>query len=62
MPFKKKIKIAVRSNWLYGLELVYLLSKHPKVEIINLCATKKLGKKISYFDKRIKKKLPKFLL
>ena len=36
-----------------------MLSKHPKVKILYLCATKNLGKKISYFDKRIKKKLPK---
>ena len=36
-----------------------MLSKHPKVKIVNLCATKNLGKKINFFDKRIKKKLPK---
>ena len=42
-----------------GLDLVYYLSKHPKIKIIKLCATKSLGKKISYFDKRLKKKLPK---
>ena len=56
----KKLKIAVLGATGYtGLDLVYLLSSHPKVEIINLCASKNLGKKISYFDKRIKKKLPK---
>ena len=27
-----------------GLDLVYILSKHPKVKILNLCATKNLGK------------------
>ncbi len=42
-----------------GLDLVYILSKHPNVKILNLCATKNLGKNISFFDKRIKKKLPK---
>ena len=42
-----------------GFDLVYMLSKHPKVKLINLVATKNLGKKISFFDKRIKKKLPK---
>ena len=60
MSLKRKLKIAVLGATGYtGLDLVYILSNHPKVEIINLCATKNLGKKISYFDKRIKKKLPK---
>ena len=55
-----KLKIAVIGATGYtGLDLVYLLSKHPKVEISYLCATKNVGKEISYFDKRIKKKLPK---
>jgi len=57
---KKKINIAVIGATGYtGLDLVFLLSKHPKANIINLCATKNLGKNISFFDKRIKKKLPK---
>jgi len=57
---KKKINIAVIGATGYtGLDLVFLLSKHPKVNIVNLCATKNLGKEIYYFDKRIKKKLPK---
>ena len=42
-----------------GLDLVYLLTKHPNIKIINLCAQKNIGKQISSFDKRIKKKLPK---
>ena len=42
-----------------GLDLIHILSKHSKVKILYLCATKNLGKKISFFDKRIKKKLPK---
>ncbi len=42
-----------------GLDLVHLLSKHPNIKIINLCAQKNIGKKINIFDKRIKKKLPK---
>ena len=55
-----KLKIAVIGATGYtGLDLVYILSKHPKVKINYLCATKNLGKKISNFDKRIKKKLPK---
>ena len=57
---KKKINIVVIGATGYtGLDLIFLLSKHPKANIINLCATKKLGKPITFFDKRIKKKLPK---
>ena len=56
---KKKINIAViGATGFTGLDLVLILSKHPKVNIRYLCATKKIGKKISFFDKRIKKKLP----
>ena len=54
-----KINIAVIGATGYtGLDLIYMLSKHPKVKIKYLCATKNLGKKISIFDSRIKKKLP----
>ncbi len=54
-----KIKVAVIGATGYtGLDLVLILSKHPRVSIKYLCATKNLGKKISFFDKRIKKKLP----
>jgi N-acetyl-gamma-glutamyl-phosphate reductase len=42
-----------------GLDLVYYLSRHPKVNISYLCAQKNIGKNIKYFDKRIIKKLPK---
>ncbi len=57
---KKKINIAVIGATGYtGLDLVFLLSKHPKTNILYLCATQNLGKNISFFDKRIKKKLPK---
>ena len=60
MSIFNKLKIAVIGATGYtGLDLVYILSKHPKVKMINLCATKNLGKNISYFDKRIKKMLPK---
>lgn len=56
----KKLKTAVIGATGYtGLDLVYILSKHPKIKIVSLCATKKLGKNISFFDRRIKKKLPK---
>ena len=54
-----KINVALIGATGYtGLDLVLLLSKHPKVSIKYLCATKNLGKKINFFDKRIKKKLP----
>jgi len=54
-----KISIAIIGATGYtGLDLVYILSKHPRAKIKYLCATKNLGKKISFFDKRIKKKLP----
>ena len=60
MSVQKKINIAVIGATGYtGLDLILLLSKHPKVNIIYLCATKNLGKNINFFDKRIKKKLPK---
>ena len=43
-----------------GLELIKILSRHPKTNITYLCAQKSLGKKISIFDNKIKsKKLPK---
>ena len=63
MSKKNKLKIAVIGATGYtGLDLVFLLSKHPKINIMYLCATKNLGKRITYFDKRIKKNYRKFLL
>ena len=60
MSTHNKIKVAVIGATGYtGLDLILMLSKHPKVIIEYLCATKNLGKKISFFDKRIKKNLPK---
>ena len=60
MSTYNKINIAIIGATGYtGLDLILMLSKHPKVRIKYLCATKNLGKKISFFDKRIKKKLPK---
>ena len=57
---QNKINTAVIGATGYtGLDLIFILSKHPKIDIKYLCATKNLGKKISYFDKRIKKNLPK---
>ena len=60
MSIHKKINIAVIGATGYtGLDLIYMLSKHPNIKILNLCATKNLGKNINVFDKRIKKKFPK---
>ncbi len=60
MSMINKLKVAVIGATGYtGLDLVYFLSRHPKVKINYLCATKNLGKKIAFFDKRIKRKLPK---
>ena len=57
---KKFINVVVAgATGFVGLDLVYLLSKHSKVKIINLCAQKNIGRQIKKFDKRIKKKLPK---
>ena len=54
MPMKNKIKVAVIGATGYtGLDLVYLLTKHPKVHIKYLCATKNLGKKIQDILKTI---------
>ncbi len=60
MSKHNKISVAVIGATGYtGLDLILMLSKHPRVSIKYLCATKNLGKSISFFDKRIKKKLPK---
>ena len=57
---QNKINIVVAGATGYvGLDLVHHLSNHPNVNISYLCAQKNLGKNIKYFDKRIKKKLPK---
>tara|TARA_B100001248_G_scaffold201045_1_gene155268 strand:+ start:11520 stop:12551 length:1032 start_codon:yes stop_codon:yes gene_type:complete len=55
-----KIKIAIiGATGFTGLDLTYYLAKHPRIKIVKLCATKNLGKKIFFLDKRIKKNLPK---
>ncbi len=60
MTAVNKINTAVIGATGYtGLDLVYLLSRHPKIIILYLCATKNLGKNLSFFDNRIIKKLPK---
>jgi len=56
----KKINIVVAGATGYvGLDLIKFLSNHPKAKIKYLCAQKKIGKKIQFFDNRIKKKLPR---
>ena len=46
MSVYNKINIAVIGATGYtGLDLTFMLSKHPRVRIKNLCATKNLGKK-----------------
>ena len=55
----KKLNIAIAgATGFVGLDLVYYLSKHPKVNIKYLFAQKNIGKKIQILDKRIKKRLP----
>ena len=58
---KDSLNIAIAGATGYvGLELVRILSKHPKAKIQYLCAQKSIGRSIYQFDKRIKKKnLPK---
>ena len=58
---KDSLKIAIAGATGYvGLELVKILSQHPRVKIIYLLANKSAGKSIYLFDKKIKKKkLPK---
>ena len=57
---QNKINVVVAGATGYvGLDLVYLLSNHPKIDILHLCAQKNLGRNIKFFDKRIIKKLPK---
>ena len=63
MSIQKKINIAVIGATGYtGLDLVLILSRHPRVKVKYLCATKNLGKSINYFDKRIKKNYLKLAL
>ena len=58
---KKKINVLIiGATGFVGLDLVFLLSKHPKINIKYLCARKSVGKSISKFDKRIKKNFQEF--
>ena len=54
---KEPLKIAIAGATGYvGLELIKILSKHPKVKVLYLCANKSVGKNIYTFDKKITKK------
>ncbi len=57
----ESLRIAIAGATGYvGIELIKILTKHPKAKIIYLCANKSAGKKISSFYKGFKnKKLPK---
>ena len=58
MSSMNKLKIAIIGATGYtGLDLVYLLSKHSRIKILSLCATKNLGKSINYFKKQIGNKV-----
>ena len=48
MSSNKKISVVVAGATGYvGLDLIYILSKHPKVKINYLCAQKNIGKKVN---------------
>ena len=59
----KKLNVLVAGATGYiGIQLVKLLVKHKYVNIKYLCGSTSVGKKISYFDKDLKKKkLPKII-
>ena len=51
-----KINIAVAGATGYvGLDLIKILSSHPRVSIKYLCAQKKIGKNIQLFNKKLRK-------
>ncbi len=58
---KDSLKIAIAGATGYiGIELIKILSNHPAVKILYLCASKSVGKSIYKYIKNIKnKKLPK---
>ena len=58
---KDSLNIAIAGATGYvGLELIKILSKHPKAKILYLCAKKSIGKSINAFDTRIQNNnLPK---
>ena len=54
---KDSLNIAIVGATGYvGLQLVKILSKHPKANIVYLCAQKSVGKSINSFDSVLNKK------
>ena len=54
---KDSLNIAIAGATGYvGLELIKILSKHPRVKVLYLCANNSAGKKIYSFDKKINKR------
>ena len=52
-----KLNVLVAGSTGYiGIQLINLLSKHKKVNIRYLCGNSSVGKKISIFDNKLKKK------
>ena len=55
-----KLNVLVAGSTGYiGVQLIKLLVKHKNIKIKYLCGNSSVGKKISFYDKTIKKKLPK---
>ena len=52
---KRNVLVAGCTGYI-GLQLVKLLLNHKKINIKYLCGSSSIGKKISYFDKSLKKK------
>jgi len=54
-----KLNVLVAGSTGYiGVQLIKLLIKHKNIKIKYLCGNSSIGKKISFYDKTIKKKLP----
>ena len=54
---KDSLNIAIAGATGYvGIELIKILSKHPMVKVLYLCANKSIGKRIYSFNKKITKK------
>ena len=55
-----KLNVLVAGSTGYiGVQLIKLLLKHKNIKIKYLCGNSSIGKTISFYDKTIKKKLPK---
>ncbi len=55
-----KLNVLVAGSTGYiGVQLIKLLIKHKNIRIKYLCGNSYIGKKITFYDKTIKKKLPR---